>query len=211
MARNKVNKRRSLTAKQKAQRSKQAAQRARITRIAKSLGLTREQYIEMQGSQELRELIYQNLEQKRNKKRMKKGQSPFFSYSEEDMQHFDTTTSTPPPEAEFDEYDEDEDEDAFEPDWSSMSKSDLVVAMLNMMPDETGKRALRLVLSEIPSDDYPELASQLWKKDEAERTGFIVNMHTDIVNQRRRAEQEFMKSEEFAEEVDGAVDPNSWM
>lgn len=202
MARSKS--KRPLTARQKALRHKEAARKASVSRAAKKLGLTVEQYQELSTIEFLERLRYQRYMTDEAKKQRKKPASA------PDLDDFEEIP--PPPEPEPPEFDdEDEDFDDFEPDWGSMSKSDLVIAMLNMMTGEEGKKALRVVLSEIPSDDYPELASKLWNMDEADRTGYLINYHSDIVNQRRAAEQEFMQSEEFAEEVGGAVDPTSWM
>lgn len=207
MAGSKVNKRRTLTAKQKAQRNKQAAIKRAETRAANRLGMTIEEYRSASGYEIAMRSRYQKYMQrqaKQYKKKPKPAVEPDFEEWQEDEPNFE-----PPPQPE--DAEDFEDESNFEPDWSSMSKADLVVAMLNMMPDSIGKQNLRKLLSEIPSDDYPELASTLWNMPEALRNGYVIKYHDDVVNQRRASEQEFMKSKEFEEEVGGAVDPKSWM
>ena len=203
----KPNTRKKLTARQQAQRRKEAARKAARTRLAKSLGLTVTELNELTGYEAAQRFHFQEYMKREARKNQqpKRGIAPDFDEYESEEPSFE-----PPPEPEdFDEFEEDQSD--FEPDWSSMSKADLVVAMLNMMGDEIGKKNLRKLLSEIPSDEYPDLASRLWNMPEAERNGYVIRYHENVVNQRRAAEQEFMKSEEFAEEVGGFVDPKSWM
>lgn len=194
-----------------AMKRNEAARKASLTRTAKQFGMTREEWVSLTG-EERWNLIYEQLKakkaarltkqrKKRNASRMQAGRPPIF---EEPPSEHEEEPLPPPPEFE-------DEEDDIREQIGNMSAKELVVFMLGLMPDSTAQQNLRKLLAEIPSDDYPLLAMKLYSTPEAMRNDMIIRYHEDIVNQRRAAEQEFMKSKEFEEEVGGAVDPKSWM
>lgn len=191
-----------------AMKRKEAARKASLTRTAKQFGMTREEWTSLSG-EERWNLIYEQQKQKKAS-RMQSGRPPIF---EEPPSEHEEEPLPPPPEFEEEEFEEEDfdEEDDIREQIGNMSAKELVVFMLGLMPDSTAQKNLRKLLAEIPSDDYPLLAMKLYSTPEAIRNDMIIRYHEDIVNQRRAAEQEFMKSKEFEEEVGGAVDPKSWM
>lgn len=187
-----------------AARRKEAARKAAKTRAAKRYGLTVEEYENLSGY-DVVQLERQRKQKSKVKSDLAKSQKRYGWYEEPDI---DEEPAPPPFE---DEEPPEPDEDDVYDQISGMSAQELVVFMLGLMPDNVGKKQLRLLLAETPSEEYPMLAAQLYSMPEAERTGFVIRRHTANVNERRAQEQEFMKSKEFAEEVGGSVDPKSWM
>lgn len=193
-----------------AMKRKEAARKASLTRTAKQFGFTREEWTSLTGEERWDLINQQRLENKRKKAQKKKAgiqPSQRYGWTSEEVEPEEEPLPPPP---EFEEEDFDEEDDIREQ-IGNMSAKELVVFMLGLMPDSKSQQNLRKLLAEIPSDDYPLLAMKLYSTPEAMRNDMIIRYHDDIVNQRRAAEQEFMKSKEFEEEVGGAVDPKSWM